>query len=183
MKTRGIASKNSAECEAVQNRLSTFNSGKLLLNSSPRFYWGPALEPLLRACLWQTWPLFAGSSPFPRVGRFHAQWRLFWGLTRTDGLLIRRRRQNPPVCRQRQRAACWRRGRAAGGNAARPAPPFLDKCCKLDESGPKGGNKKSLSNLFTVSLVPILYVNNYSSPWPDSTVHGDSSLISSEWNN
>lgn len=67
MKTTGIASKNSAECEAAHTQLLTFiqaNAPKLQPSLLPR---GSTVRPAPGLVSCQTWPLFAGSSPSPGV--------------------------------------------------------------------------------------------------------------------
>lgn len=74
----------------------------------------------------------------------NAQWRYCWGPTRTEGQLMRRQQQHLTVCLHRSLpAACWPRERASGESAARPEPPSLDRCCKLDELVPNWSEEEN----------------------------------------
>lgn len=152
MKTAGIESKNSAVCKATHTQLLSF----IRADSS----WPPALvstegPPSCRSVASSTSHLTAVCcyESVPQSWLVHTQWRLHWGLTRTDGQVIQRRWRGPAARRQRRLpAAGCPRGRAAGESAPGPEPPSLDKCCKLDELEPTGESKRKTRHLLHHSI-------------------------------
>ena len=154
MKTIGIASKNSAECEAAHTQLSTFIQANCSLNSSPHLYRGSTIRPVLGLVHVRPDRRLLVRVHSPELAGSHVATSPLRKKTRTDGRLIRSRRRGPTICCQRRLlAACCHRGQAAGGSAAGPEPPSLDRCCKLDELEPTRENERETRHLLYYDIL------------------------------